>query len=311
MDVAITGASGLIGRALAGRLEADGHRVARLVRPQTSPRAGEVVHWDPTSETIDAAGLEGVDAVVHLAGAGIGDRRWTQARKREILRSRTTGTSLLATTLAGLQDPPTVFISGSATGFYGDGGERELTERSPAGTGFRADVVTAWEAAARPAMAVGIRTVFLRSANVLSPEGGLLPFLLMPFKLGFGARFGDGRQWFPWVTLDDEIAATRFAIDNDHLRGPVNIAAPETVTNRTFAKTLGRVLGRPAPWWAPAPVLEVIAGTERAREALLSSAKVVPVVLLDAGFAFGDPQLEPALRRILAAPSATLAPAGL
>ncbi|MGZ8579789.1 MAG: TIGR01777 family oxidoreductase [Actinomycetota bacterium] len=299
MDVAITGASGLIGGALVERLEADGHRVVRLVRPQTSPPAGEVIRWDPASGTIDASGLDGVDALVHLAGAGIGDRRWTEARKREILRSRTDGTSLLASAIAGLQRPPSVFVSGSATGIYGDGGDRELTEQAPAGVGFRAEVVTAWEAAARPAVDVGIRTVLLRSANVLTPDGGLLPFLLTPFKLGLGARFGDGRQWFPWITLDDELAGIRFAIEHEDLHGPVNVVAPEAVTNRTFTKTLGRVLNRPAPWWAPASVLQVIAGSERAREALLSSARVVPAALREAGFVFGDPSLEPALGRVL------------
>lgn len=299
MQVAITGASGLIGGALADRLEAEGHRVVRLVRPDTSRREGDVVAWDPASGAIDAGGLEGLDAVVHLAGAGIGDRRWTDARKHEILRSRTAGTSLLAAALAGMPQPPSVFVSGSATGFYGDGGDRELTEQALAGVGFRAEVVAAWEAAARPAVDAGIRTVFLRTANVLTTDGGLLPFLLTPFKLGLGARFGDGRQWFPWITLEDQIAAILFVISNAGLRGPVNAVAPEAVTNRTFTKTLARVLHRPAPWWAPGPVLQAIAGSERAKEALLSSAKVVPAALEAAKFGFGDPLLEPALRRIV------------
>jgi uncharacterized protein (TIGR01777 family) len=299
MDVAITGSSGLIGGALAEDLEREGHRVARLVRPQTPARAGETIGWDPSAGTIDADGLEGFDAVVHLAGVGIGDKRWTEARKRAIRSSRTEGTALIASTLAALQRPPSSFVSGSATGFYGDGGDRELSERSPVGSGFRADVVQAWEAAADPAIDAGIRTVLLRSANVLSRDGGLLPYLLTPFKLGLGARFGDGKQWFPWISLRDEVAVIRRAIDDGGLRGAVNAVAPEPVTNRTFTKTLGRVLGRPAPWWAPAPVLELIAGKERAREALLSSAKVVPAVLRDAGFDFSDPFLEPALRRIL------------
>jgi uncharacterized protein (TIGR01777 family) len=299
MDVAITGASGVIGGSLARRLEADGHRVIRLVRPQTHPRVHDAVAWDPAVGTIDAGGLNGIDAVVHLAGAGIGDRRWTEARKREILRSRTDGTSLLASAIAGLQHPPAVLVSGSATGFYGDGGDRELTEQAPAGIGFRAEVVTAWETAAHPAVDAGIRTVFLRSANVLTTDGGLLPFMLTPFKLGLGARFGDGRQWFPWITLADELAAILFVVSNDALHGPVNVVAPEAVTNRTFTKTLARVLHRPAPWWAPGPVLKAIAGSERAEEALLSSARVVPTALEAAGFDFGDPLLEPALRRIV------------
>jgi uncharacterized protein (TIGR01777 family) len=300
MDVAITGSTGLIGSALVRALKRDAHRVVRVVRPESGHVRGDTIAWDPPNGAIDRAGLAGLDAVVHLAGAGIGDRRWTSDRKREILRSRIEGTRLLASTLASLASPPAVFVSGSATGFYGDGGEDELTESSPTGRGFRAEVVRAWEAAAAPALEAGIRTVLLRSANVLTPAGGLLPYLLTPFRLGFGARFGNGRQWFPWITLDDEVAAIRFAIDTGTLRGPVNAAAPEAVTNRAFTAALGRVLHRPAPWVAPAPVLRLIAGSERAEEALLSSAKVVPAALLREGFAFGDPALDPALRRILA-----------
>ena len=189
--------------------------MARLVRPQTPARTGETIRWDPSTGTIDAGALEGIDAVVHLAGVGIGDERWTEARKRAIRSSRTEGTALIASTLAALQRPPTSFVSGSATGFYGDGGDRELTERSPVGSGFRADVVQAWEAAADPAIDAGIRTVLLRSANVLSRDGGLLPYLLTPFKLGLGARFGDGEQWFPWISLRDEVAVIRRAIDDE------------------------------------------------------------------------------------------------
>jgi hypothetical protein len=303
MDIAITGSSGLIGGALTRDLEGHGHRVVRLVRPETQYRGGDTLGWDPAKGTIDAAGLEGLDAVVHLAGVGIGDRRWTGSRKQEILRSRTEGTGLLATTLAALSHPPAAFVVGSATGFYGDGGDRELTEDSPAGSGFRAEVCVAWEASARPAADAGVRTVLLRTANVLTPDGGLLPFLLTPFKLGLGARFGEGNQWFPWITLDDEVAAIVFAISNEDLRGPVNAVAPEAVTNRTFTKALAGALHRPAPWWAPGPVLQVIAGSERAKEALLSSARVMPAALRSAGFGFGDPLLAPALRRILPARS--------
>jgi uncharacterized protein len=306
--VAISGASGLIGGALAGRLERHGCEVVRLVRPQTQPTLGATIRWDPTAGTIDADALEGIDAVVHMAGAGIGDRRWTDARKREILSSRTDGTGLLATTLAGLRRPPLVLVSGSATGYYGDGGDRELDERSPAGEGFRTEVVQAWEGAARPAVERGIRTVFLRTANVLSLDGGLLPYLITPFKLGLGARFGDGSQWFPWITLDDELSVIEALLEDPGLEGPVNAVAPETTTNAAFAATLGRVLRRPVPWRAPAPVLELIAGRERAREALLSSAKVVPSALLRAGFRFGDPGLEAALRRILDRSSAASDP---
>jgi hypothetical protein len=304
MDVAITGSNGLIGGALVRSLARDGHRVVRVVRPESATVEGDSVAWDPWRGTIDRAGLEGLDAVVHLAGAGIGDRRWTPRRKREILRSRTEGTTLLASALTSLSSPPSVLVCGSATGYYGDGGERELTEASAAGRGFLADVVAAWEEAASPVVDAGIRTVLLRTANVLTPDGGLLPFLLTPFRLGLGARFGSGRQWFPWITLEDEVAAIRFAIEDRSLRGPMNAATPEPVTNRAFVAALGRVLRRPAPWWVPAPVLRLIAGSKRADEALLSSAKVVPAVLLEAGFTFRDPKLEPALRRVLGADKA-------
>jgi uncharacterized protein (TIGR01777 family) len=309
MDVAITGSNGLIGSALARSLEHDGHRVVRVVRPESPDVRGDVVVWDPRHGVIDLDGLAGLDAVVHLAGAGIGDRRWTRERKREILRSRTEGTGLLARTLASLHSPPGVLVSGSATGYYGDGGDRELTESSPGGLGFGAEVVRAWEAAAAPAIDAGIRTVFVRTANVLTPNGGLLPYLLTPFRIGLGARFGSGRQWFPWVTLGDEVAAIRFAIESPEVEGPVNVAAPEAVTNRGFTAALGRVLRRPAPWVAPTPVLRLIAGAERADEALLSSAKVVPAALSRAGFVFDDPELEPALRRILAPANDRSAPA--
>jgi uncharacterized protein len=300
MEVAITGSNGLIGSALARSLERDGHLVVRVVRPESPGVREDAVVWDPRNGVIDLEGLAGLDAVVHLAGAGIGDRRWTRERKQEILSSRTDGTALLTSALGSLRSPPGVLVCGSATGFYGDGGDRELTESSPAGLGFRAEVVTAWEAAAAPAIEAGIRTVFVRTANVLTPDGGLLPYLLTPFRLGLGARFGSGRQWFPWITLDDEVAVIRSAIETATLRGPVNAAAPEPVTNRTLASAIGRVLRRPVPWIAPAPVLRLIAGAERADEALLSSARVVPAELLQAGFTFGDPELEPALRRLLA-----------
>ncbi|HSJ49877.1 MAG TPA: TIGR01777 family oxidoreductase [Actinomycetota bacterium] len=299
MDIAISGSSGLIGRALASALVRDGHRVVRLVRPETEGTGGDTVAWDPRSGAIDRAGLEGVDAVVNLAGAGVGSGRWTAGRKRELFRSRVRGTHVLARTLAALQAPPAVFVSGSAVGYYGDRGDRELTESDGPGSGFLPEVARAWEEAAAPARDAGIRTVLLRSAHVLAPHGGLLPYLVTPFRLGLGARFGDGRQWFPWVTLEDEVGAIRFAIEERSVHGPVNAAAPEPVTNRALTATLARVLRRPAPWWAPAPVLRALVGAERADQVLLWSAKVVPGALLRAGFSFADPQLEPALRRLL------------
>ena len=304
MDIAISGSSGLIGRALTSALVRDGHRVVRLVRPETGNVGRATVAWDPRSGAIDGAGLEGVGAVVNLAGAGVGAGRWTADRKRELLRSRVEGTRLLARTLAALETPPAVFVSGSAVGYYGDRGDRKLTESDGPGIGFLAEVATAWEEAAAPARDAGIRTVLLRSAHVLAPHGGLLPYLLTPFRFGLGARFGSGRQWFPWITLEDEIGAIRFALEQRSAQGPVNVAAPEPVTNRTFTVTLARVLRRPAPWWAPAPVLRAMVGGERADEVLLQSAKVVPATLTRAGFTFADPNLEPALRRLLGAVAA-------
>ncbi len=269
------------------------------MRPDTPGAGAGTIAWDPSAGTIDSAGLEGVDAVVHLAGAGIADKRWTDERKREIKDSRLQGTSVLTAALATLSSPPAVLVSGSAVGYYGDAGDRELTERSPVGTGFLAEMVSDWEAAAKPAVDAGIRTVFVRTAPVLALEGGMMKYMLTPFRFGLGARFGDGSHWFPWITIDDELAALRFTIDNEQMRGPVNAAAPGVVTNKTFTKILGRVLHRPAPWWAPVPVLEIIAGKERTQEALISSAKVVPAALLDADFSFSDPELEPALEKIL------------
>ncbi|HEX6330426.1 MAG TPA: TIGR01777 family oxidoreductase [Actinomycetota bacterium] len=299
MDIAISGSSGLIGRALASALARDGHRVVRLVRPATEDAGGDTVAWDPRNGTIDRPGLEGVDAIVNLAGAGVGAGRWNAERKRELFRSRVRGTQLLARTLPTLQAPPEVFVNGSAVGYYGHRGDRELTESDGPGSGYLAEVATAWEEAAAPAREAGIRTVLLRSAHVLAPHGGFLPYLLMPFRFGLGARLGGGRQWFPWITLEDEVDAIRFALEERSVRGPVNAAAPEPVTNRDFTTTLARVLRRPAPWWAPAPVLRALVGAERADQVLLSSAKVVPGTLLRSGFTFTDPQLEPALRRLL------------
>ena len=299
IHIAISGASGTIGGALARSLERDGHRVRPLVRPQTSSQDPDSIAWDPAAGTIDAAALEGLHAVVHLAGVDIAGKRWTDERKRAIRGSRVQGTSLLASTLAALTTPPSVFVCGSAVGYYGNGGGRELTERSPAGEGFLAETVVAWEAAAQAAIDAGIRTVFVRAAAYLTPGKSMLRYMVPPFRFGLGARFGDGYQWFPWISLDDEVAVLRFAMDHDELRGPVNASAPGVVTNRDFTKILAGVLHRPAPWWAPGPVLEVIAGKERAHEVLMADAKVVPEALLDAGFTFRDPELEPALRRIL------------
>jgi hypothetical protein len=290
MQVAISGASGLIGSALAESLRADDHVVRPLVRADSAdPQA---IRWDPMAGTIDAASLEGVDAVVHLAGAGIGDHRWTAAYKQTLLESRTKGTGLIARTLAELDQPPRVFICGSAVGFYGDAGDQVVNESSPAGEGFLADLVVAWEQAAAPAQAAGIRTVLARSGIVLTRRGGSLRKMLLLFRLGLGGPFGSGKQWISWITLTDEIAALRLLIDREDIAGPVNLAAPEAVTNKAFSRALGRALHRPAvvptPRFGPALIL----GREFVDQVLFVSQRVEPAVLIKAGYDFVHPDID-------------------
>lgn len=296
MEIAITGSSGLIGTALATALRADGHRVRPVVRgPSSDPGA---VRWDPAAGSIDAGGLEGVDAVVHLAGVGIGDRRWTEAHKTAVRESRTAGTGLLARTLAGLDRPPAVLVSGSAIGYYGDRGDEVLTELSAPGDDFLAGVVQAWEAAAQPAVEAGIRTVYLRSGVVLTDRGGALPRLALPFKLFLGGRLGSGRQWLSWITLDDEVGAVRFAIDTLAVAGPLNAVAPEPVTNAELAKALGAALHRPAAVPVPAFGPRLLMGREMADELVFVSQRVRPQVLTDAGYPFARTDIRAALRAI-------------
>jgi uncharacterized protein len=302
--VVVTGSSGLIGTALAASLRGDGHRVVGMVR--RAPSGPDELRWDPGAGTIDRAGLEGVDAVVHLAGAGIGDQRWSDGYKRTILESRTRSTALLASTLAGLERPPSVLVSGSAIGVYGDRGDEVLTEQSAPGTSFLADVVQRWEAEAAPAVEAGIRTPFIRTGIVLSPDGGALPKLLPLFKLGVGGRMGSGRQWWSWISLPDEVAAIRFLLDGD-LDGPVNLTAPEPVTNAEFTRILARVLHRPAFLPVPAFAPKLLRGPELAQELLFASQRVVPQVLDTASFGFAHPDLETALRALLGKPAAPAA----
>ncbi|CAB4322886.1 MAG: TIGR01777 family protein [Actinobacteria bacterium] len=300
--IAITGASGLIGSALSAALRADGDTVVPLVRREV--RQGETaVRWDPAAGTIDAAALEGVDAVVHLAGAGIGDRRWTDSYKREVLESRTKGTDLLARTLAGLETPPSVMVSGSAIGIYGETGESEVDESAPHARDFLASVCTQWEAAAAPAVEAGIRVPFLRTGIVLSPDGGALAKLLPLFKLGAGGRMGSGRQWWSWISLADELAVIRWLLDNE-VSGPVNATAPEPVTNAQMTKTLGSVLHRPTLFPVPAFGPKLLLGSELAQALLFTSQRVVPKVLTDHNFSFAHPTLESALRAMLGRPAA-------
>ncbi|HEX2051023.1 MAG TPA: TIGR01777 family oxidoreductase [Actinomycetota bacterium] len=305
MDVAVTGSSGLIGAALVTALEAAGDRVVRLVR--SGPARPGTIRWDPAAGAIDAAGLEGIDAVVHLAGESIGAARWTAAKKARILNSRVDGTSLLAATISDLRSPPRVLVSGSAIGFYGDRGDELLTEGSGPGTGFLAGVVRRWEDAARPAAEAGVRVVTLRSGIVLSPRGGVLGTMLVPFRLGLGGRLGSGRQWTSWITLDDEVAAIVHALRHEPLSGPVNAVAPNPVTNAELTATLGRVLHRPTVAAVPPVALRAALGADAARE-LLGSQRVAPDALARSGFRFGDPELEAALRRLLARPAASAPP---
>jgi uncharacterized protein (TIGR01777 family) len=301
VEVAITGASGLIGSAITRALRDDGHTVLSLIRPaSTGQRAGaDAIRWDPVAGTIEADGLEGIDAVVHLAGAGIGNRRWSPERKREIRESRVRGTDLLARTLAGLSRPPGVFVSGSAVGFYGDRGDEVLTEQSEPGADFLAEVVQAWEAAALPAVDAGIRTVFLRNGVVLAAVGGMLPRLVTMFRLYVGGRLGSGRQWLSWVSIDDEVGVIRFLFDNADVSGPINVTGPAPITNAEFTKALGAALHRPTVVPVPAFGPRLVLGREMADELLFVSQRAVPAALTAAGYRFAHPDVATALAALL------------
>jgi uncharacterized protein len=299
--IAITGSSGLIGSALARSLEGDGHDVLRLVRPGSGDSPG-AVGWDPSAGEIDAAGLDGLDGVVHLAGEPVAARRWTDAQKQRILESRTTGTTLLATTLAALHAPPPVLVSASGMDYYGDRGDEVLTEASGRGEGFLADVTAAWEGATGPAAAAGIRVTTIRTSIVLDPSGGALAKMLPLFKLGVGGRIGPGTQWWSWITLDDEVRAIRFLLENE-VPGPANLAAPDPVTNADFTEVLGRVLRRPTLLPVPRFGPKLLLGAELADNLLLTSKRLSPAALLDAGFEFHHPDLETGLRATLDKPA--------
>jgi uncharacterized protein len=301
MDVVISGASGLIGTALADELVARGHAAIPLVRRAVRPDE-RAITWDPTAMTIDHASLEGVDAVVHLAGASIGERRWTDEQKTTIVESRTKGTSLLAEALAGLDDPPAVFLSGSAIGYYGDRGDEVLTEQSTPGDDFLAELCVRWEACSQMAAAAGIRTVNLRTGIVLDADEGALARMLLPFKLGVGGRFGSGRQWMSWISLADQVGAMCHLLEAD-VEGPVNLTAPNPVTNHEFTKTLGKVLGRPTLLPIPTLAPAVLYGRELVEALLLASQRVVPNVLTTSGYAYAHTHLEAALRDILDRPA--------
>jgi len=298
VKVVVTGSNGLIGSELVVSLRAGGHQVTRLVR--RGPTGPGEAAWDPAAGTIEAEKLEGHDAVVHLAGVGIGDHRWTDEHKRAVLDSRVQGTALLARTLAGLSSPPAVLASGSAVGFYGAAhGDEELTEASAGGRGFLADVVGRWEEAAAPAAEAGMRVARLRSGVVLSAKGGALRKQLLPFKAGIGGRIGSGAQWLSWISMDDEIAAICYILVTDGLGGPVNVTSPRPVTNAEFTATLGRVLRRPTVLPVPTPALQVLFGREMVEEMMLGGQRVLPAALDASGFAFAHPDLDGALRHLL------------
>jgi uncharacterized protein len=296
MDVAITGSSGLVGSALADALHRRGDRVVPVVRGRTRG-----LRWDPMTGTIDAAGFEGFDAVVHLAGAGIGDKRWSPEQKAEILESRTSGTSLLAETLAGLERPPAVLVSGSAIGYYGNRGDEELTEISAPGPAddFLVDVCKRWEAATAAAEAVGIRTVHLRTGIVLSAGGGALARMLTPFRFGLGGRIGSGKQYMSWISLADEVGAIVHALENEQVRGALNATGPVPVTNLEFTHTLGHVLHRPTVLPTPLLPLKAVYGPELVQHLLVDGQRVLPTKLTETAYEFQHPTVDAALHAAL------------
>ena len=295
MKIAVAGATGFIGQALVAHLGAAGHRVVRLVRRGADASRGDVT-WDPAKGVLDPAALDGVQAVVNLAGEPVAER-WTADRKRRIKSSRVEGTTLIAKTLVGLARPPRVLVNASAIGIYGDRGDEVLDESAKPGTGFLADVAQAWEASAAPAVERGIRTVLARFGIVLGAAGGALEKMLPPFKLGAGGRLGSGKQWMSWVTLDDVVAAIDYAITSDRVIGPVNVVAPHPVTNADFTHELGAALHRPSVATVPAFALRFAYG-EMGEAVLLASQRVVPAALERAGFLFKHTILGDALKQI-------------
>lgn len=301
MKILISGSSGLIGRTLVEHLIAAGHQVTRLVRGGPSANR-PAVFWNPEGDFLDPLPLEGFDAVIHLAGENIARRRWTPEQKKRIASSRVHATRLLAQTLAALHHKPRVFLCASAVGIYGDCGGEIVDESHPVGTGFLAEVARAWEEAATPAREAGIRTLHLRFGVVLSINGGMLPLLVRIFRWGLGATLGPGTQFVSWVSLPDVVRVVDFLLAREDLAGPVNVTAPEPITNREMTKALGKILRRPAFARVPAWLLRLVAG-EMAQELLLTSIRAVPRKLEQTGFVFEDRQFEPTVRRLLVAGS--------
>ena len=303
MRMLVSGASGFIGSALVPTLSAGGHTVTRLVR--STPRPGQAeIPWNPAARSIGTPALEGLDAVVHLAGDNIASGRWTAVKKASIRNSRVQGTAVLCEALAQLVKPPKVLLSASAIGYYGDRGETTLREESPPGTDFLAEVCQAWESATVPAVQRGIRVVHLRFGIVLSPAGGALAKMLTPFRLGLGGVVGPGKQYMSWIALDDVLGAIHHALNTEALQGPVNVVAPQPVTNQEFTTTLGKVLRRPTRLPLPALAARLLFG-EMADALLLASTRVVPARLVTSGYTFHYPALEKALQHLLGTPQAT------
>ena len=292
MKIAIAGASGLVGSALIPALQAQGNQITKLVR--SSPRAGEI-EWHPNQDQVDASALEGFDIIINLAGENIAGGRWTDEQKRKIRDSRVNGTHLLSEAIAKMQRKPRAFVCASATGFYGDRDDEVLDEQSESGGGFLAGVCREWELACDLAVKAGVRVVNLRFGPILAREGGMLSKLLTPFKMGMGGKVGSGRQYISWVSLEDSVNAVVLAVNDESIRGPINVVSPNPVTNEEFTKTLGHVLNRPTALAMPAFAARLAFG-EMADEMLLVSQRVMPKKLNASGFEFKYPKLEEAFR---------------
>lgn len=301
MNILVTGSTGMVGSALVPFLTTGGHQVKRLTHGNRE--GAEWIRWDPRQGQLDAASLQGLDVVIHLAGENIAGGRWSDERKQRIRDSRVKGTSLLCEKLAGLDQPPKVIVSASAIGFYGPRGSEKLDEDSPAGTGFLAEVCKEWEDACAPARDKGIRVVNARLGVVLSPNGGALAKMLLPFKMGVGGVVGSGQQYMSWIALDDVVGGLHQVVVTETLRGPVNLVAPNAATNHQFTKALGKVLGRPTILPMPAFMARLAFG-EMADELLLTGQHVTPKKLLESDYAFRYPDLEGALRHLLGRPLA-------
>jgi len=300
MNVLVTGATGLVGKALCQSLTKDGHLVVALSRHPGQVRnlvAAKILQWEPEAGPPSAQALEGIEGVVHLAGEPVAARRWTVEQKRRIRDSRVVGTSNLVAALQSATSRPEVLVSASAVGFYGDRGDELLDERAPAGRDFLSEVCQEWEDEAERAKSLGIRVARMRIGVVLSTAGGALPRMLTPFKLGVAGRLGSGRQWFPWIHIDDVVGLFHHALFSPSLNGPVNTVAPRPVTNAEFTKLLAAVLHRPA--FLPAPGLALRLALGEMAEVLLGSQRVVPKAALESGYQFLYPDLAPALEQLL------------